>query len=273
MATTDTASAPSASSAASILATRDLPPSTREQARNKLKRAFSANPEQATLAAAKLASDGNAPPEDRALALDLMRELAPKESYEAITEDVKEALDSATEVVKAAALPLYARIAPKPAAGVLASLFDKRDSTSDNLRVAMALGWGQVAARTKERAAAAALEILLVDRVAEVRAAAAEAYGNVGRSAQSQLAKMVKNERFDVAVGAAYGLANSAAVGASTSVAVFGITQMWKRKGRPRRGCHPGFCPCSLATSPPRRIRIFWPRREAARIPGCTPLA
>jgi HEAT repeat protein len=99
----------------------------------------------------------------------------------------------------------------------------------------MGLGWGQVAKATKDRAATVALETLLKDQSPPVRAAAAEAYGNVGRAAQNVLITMVKNERFDVAVGAAYGLASSAEVGASSSVAVSGIGQLWKRKGKARR--------------------------------------
>lgn len=231
--TADVSNVPSANSAASILVNRDLPASTREKARNQLERAFSSDPKLASIAAAKLASDSKAPNEDRALALRLMRDFAPEESYPDITEAVKEALSTKIEAVRAAALPLYARIDSKDAAAELVLLPEKGPVTV-GLKVAMALAWGEVA-KSKDRAAGAALEALLQDSSNKVRAAAAEAYGNTGRSSQSALTKMVKTERFDVATGAAYGLANSAAVGGSSSIAVGGILQMWKRKGRQRR--------------------------------------
>lgn len=231
--TADVSNVPSANSAASILVNRELPASTRDKARNQLERAFSSDPKLASIAAAKLAGDDKAPNEDRALALRLMRDFAPEESYPDITEAVKTALATKTEAVRAAALPLYARIDPKDTAAELVLLPEKGPVTV-GLKVAMALAWGEVA-KSKDRAAGAALEALLQDSSNKVRAAAAEAYGNTGRSSQSLLTKMVKTERFDVATGAAYGLANSAAVGGSSSIAIGGILQFWKRKGRSRR--------------------------------------
>jgi HEAT repeat protein len=234
VAAADDPATPSAASATSVLVNRDLPPATREKARNLLKRAFSAEPAAAAAAAAQLAADDDAPQEERILALELMRDFAPEDSYPEIADQVKETLDTKTEAIRAAALPLYARVAPQDAAAELVILLE-REQLGEPLRVAMALGWGEVARATKDRAAAVALETLLKDESAPVRAAAAEAYGNVGRAAQNVLITMVKNERFDVAVGAAYGLANSAEVGASPSVAVSGIGQLWKRKGKQRR--------------------------------------
>ena len=58
---------------------------------------------------------------------------------------------------------------------------------------------------------------------------------DVGRPAQDKLIKMVKGERYDVSLGAAWGLANSADAGGSTQNAAGGVYQMWKRKGKPRR--------------------------------------
>ena len=47
---------------------------------------------------------------------------------------------------------------------------------------------------------------------------------------------MAKAESYIVRIGAAEGLANSARVsGASGPVAVDGIAQLWREKGRPRR--------------------------------------
>ncbi|MBA2544530.1 MAG: HEAT repeat domain-containing protein, partial [Deltaproteobacteria bacterium] len=68
-----------------------------------------------------------------------------------------------------------------------------------------------------------------------VRAAAAEAAGNIGAKYMEQLRKMAKQENYVVRIGAAKGLANSAMVGASAAVAVDGIGQLWREKGRPRR--------------------------------------
>jgi HEAT repeat protein len=52
---------------------------------------------------------------------------------------------------------------------------------------------------------------------------------------QETLIKMVKIESYVVRIGAAEGLAASAIAGASGPVAVSGIAQLWKEKGRPRR--------------------------------------
>src|SRR5699024_7346204 len=60
-------------------------------------------------------------------------------------------------------------------------------------------------------------------------------YGYLGRPAQEQLGKMVKNEGLQVATGAANGLAASTEVGASMGVALNGIYQLYKEKGKPRR--------------------------------------
>lgn len=228
-----TGDSPSAASAAAVLGGADISPATREQARSLMRRAFAADPMSAASSAAKLAANSDANPIDREFALGLLLELAPEESFGELTDAVKDAVGGRIESVKAAALPIYARVAPKDAAGILAALLEDTKA-SKPLRVAMALAWGEVA-RTKEPAAQVALEKLLKDGSSEVRAAAAEAYGFVGRGAQAELTKIVKTERLDVAVGACFGLANSAEVGASASVAVGGIVQLWKRKGKSRR--------------------------------------
>lgn len=249
----DVATTPSAESAASILVNRDLPPSTREKARSLLERAFSTDAASASRSAAKLASDDKAPNEDRVLALRLMRDFAPEDTYADITAHVKEALAAKAESVRSAALPLYARIDPKDAATELVLLPDK-GPMSGALKVATALAWGEIA-KTKDRAAGASLELLIKDESNEVRAAAAEAYGNIGRAAQSELIKMVKKESFSVAVGAAYGLANSSKVGASTNAAVSGILQLWKRKGRARRRATEVFV--KLARTKPKFVASY----------------
>jgi hypothetical protein len=109
------------------------------------------------------------------------------------------------------------------------------DSKLDKkLRAAAALAWGQVAAANKD-AASDALDKLMHDPDNDVRAAAATAAGMLGREYQEKLIKMVKAESYSVRVGAAQGLAWTALTGASGPVAIGGIAQMWREKGRPRR--------------------------------------
>ena len=246
----DTTTAPSAATATSILVNSDISPRMRQDARGELRRAFAADPRAAAAAAARLASNADAPAEEQVLALELLRDLAPEEAYADVAKDIRDTLASSDESVRAAALPFYARIAPKDAAGELAVLLEKAE-LSEPLRVALALGWGEVA-KSGESAAVVALEKLLDDDSPRVRAAAAEAYGNTGRGAQDALIKLVKTSRFDVAHGAAFGLANSVGVGASTSTALGGIGYMWRRKGRPRRAATEVFV--RLADSRPRNV-------------------
>jgi HEAT repeat protein len=103
-----------------------------------------------------------------------------------------------------------------------------------NLRVAAALAWGEVAA-VNRGATENALDRLLKDEDGEVRAAAATAAGKLGRTYQDKLVKMAKSESYNVRIGAAEGLAQSALSGASVGTAVDGIAQLWREKGRPRR--------------------------------------
>ncbi len=224
---------PSADTAKSVLVNRDVGASTREKARELLRRAFASDPNGATLAAAELAGDPKAPVEDRVLALNLMSDLAPDSAYADALIYVKAARRAKDEEVRAAALPLFAKMAPKQAAGDLALMLDDK-KLSTTMREAMTLAWGEIA-KTKDKAAQGALETLIKDNSSTIRAAAARAYGNTGRVSQDTLNKMVKKEGLTVATGAAYGLANSSEQGGSTGNAVYGISQLWKRKGRSRR--------------------------------------
>lgn len=224
---------PSAKTAASILLSRDIPPAMRQAAREALRRAFATSPAEAALAAARLASDDQALPEDQVWALQTMRELAPKDSYEAVAGEVRKALASAAEPVRLAALAVYARVAPRDAAAELANLRKNEPNPSEALRMAMARAWGEVA-KIPEPAAALPLEELLDDESPAVRTVAAEAYGNVGRAAVPALEDLAKKARFDVAEGAVLGLANASEAGAPRNLAWSGITNMWRRKGRPR---------------------------------------
>jgi len=225
---------PSADTAKSVLVNRDVGASTREKARELLRRAFATDPNGATLAAAELAGDPKAPVEDRVRALHLMSDLAPESAYDDALIHVKAARRAKDDEVRAAALPLLAKMAPKQAAGDLALMLDDR-KLSTTMREAMTLAWGEIAKTKDNQAAQGALETLIKDNSSTIRAAAARAYGNTGRVSQDTLNKMVKKEGLTVATGAAYGLANSAEQGASTVNAVYGISQLWKRKGRSRR--------------------------------------
>lgn len=175
----------------------------------------------------------SAPDPQRAFALELLSELDPLPPALDLVTLARAAFESKSEAIRVAVLPLYARVDADSAVPVLNELLaDKK--VSRNLKVAAARAWGALVVVNPDLARPA-LESLLRDDSYEVRAAAAAAYGRIGRPAQEQLIKMVKNERFDVAVGAGLGLAAGAEEGASASVAVDGIAQLWKQKGRPRR--------------------------------------
>jgi HEAT repeat protein len=232
--TSDTsAEAPSPDTAKSVLINSEIAQSTRDKARGILRRAFNSDPKAAATAAAELAADAKAPDVERVFALELLFENATEETFKGILSDVRTAKRAKSEAVRAAALPLYARVAPKDAAADLVMILDDKKASS-TMREAMTLAWGELA-KDKDNAAQGALEGLIKDPSSSIRAAAARAYGNVGGVSQSALIKMVKVEGLSVAVGAAYGLANSADNGGSAGNAVSGIMQLWKRKGRSRR--------------------------------------
>jgi hypothetical protein len=223
-----------AASTVSYLANSDLAPANRKRAQQLLRRAFATAPAEATSASVKLIGDHQAPEEHRLLAMALIDEHAPKESYAELGGALKLATQSKSEAIKIAAWPLFARANPGDAAIELVGLNERLDTLSTDMRVAVALGWGELA-RTNEPAARPSLEPLLEDSKTEVRAAAARAYGFAGRGAQNELYKMIKTERYEVAVGAAWGMANSIEVGGSSGTAIGGIAQLWKRKGKARR--------------------------------------
>ncbi len=221
--------------AASMLINRDISTKERREARSRLQRSFAARPMDSAKAAARLAAEAKAPPEDRVLALGMLSDMLKKKSYGEVREDIKTAMRAKPETVRAAALPLYARIAPDKAIDSLTLMLqDKR--LSKPLRVALALAWGEVARVKSQRSVArAALLMQLKSSSSTVRAAAARAYGMVGGVTQTVLTKMVKNEGFEVSVGAGEGLANAALVGGNVHVSLGGILILWKRKGRERR--------------------------------------
>jgi len=230
-ATTD--DTPSAATEVAVLADPEASPPLRDRARTQLRAALAKDPEAAAAALTGLISADRAPAEARVFAIDLLRDVDPLPKAGNLVEAARAAFTSKSPAVRAAALPLYAKVDPVRAGGDLVSMLD--DKKLDRpLRIAAALAWGEVAPSNKD-AAQGALDRMLKDDDPEVRAAAATAAGKVGRSYQDRLYKMAKAENYAVRIGAAQGLAVSAESGGSISLAVDGIAQLWREKGRPRR--------------------------------------
>jgi HEAT repeat protein len=230
-ATTD--DAPSAANAASVLADADASPPLRERAKAQLRGALAKDAEAAATALTGLISLDRAPVEARVFAIELLREVEPPPKGANLVEAARGAFSSKSLAVRAAALPLYAKVDPVRAGGDLANMLDDK-KLDKPLRVAAALAWGEVAPTNKE-AAQNALDRMLKDDDTEVRAAAATAAGKAGRAYQDRLVRMAKAETYAVRIGAAQGLAASAESGGNVGVAVDGIAQLWREKGRPRR--------------------------------------
>jgi HEAT repeat protein len=227
--------APSASDAASVLADEGATEALKERAKSRLRRALADDPAATASALVPLIAEERFPADARIFAMGLLRDLDPlPPDTTALGEAAHTAFGSHSEAVRAAALPLYARLDPARASADLVALLDDKKA-GKLMRKATAFGWGELARSADNKAANEALTRLIKDNDPEVRAAAAVAYGKLGRAAQPELQKMVKNERFEVAIGAAEGLAVSAEVGASISEAISGIAQLWKEKGRSRR--------------------------------------
>jgi len=225
--------APSAGTAVAVLADAEASPPQRERAKAQARAALAKEPEAAATALTGLVAQERAPVDARVFAIDLLRDADPLPRVGNLVEAAHDAYGSKSPAVKAAALPLYARVDPVRAGGDLASLLDDK-KVDKPLRVAAALAWGEVAPSAKE-AAQNALDRLLKDDDVEVRAAAAAAAGKAGRVYQDRLSKMAKAESYAVRIGAAQGLAASAESGGNLGVAVDGIAQLWREKGRPRR--------------------------------------
>ena len=166
-------------------------------------------------------------------AIEVLRDVDPLPRVANLVDAARAAFTSKSPAVRAAALPLYAKVDPVRAGGDLYAMLDDK-KLDKPLRVAAALAWGEVAPSQKE-AAQNALDRMLKDDDTEIRAAAATAAGKAGRSYQDRLYKMAKAEAYAVRIGAAQGLAASAESGGNLGVAVDGIAQLWREKGRPRR--------------------------------------
>ncbi len=225
--------APSIGSALTTLQDAEALPSLRERAKIQIRGALAKDPVATATTLTKLVADERAAPELRLYAIETLRDLDPLPQVAELVEAARSAFGSRSVAVRAAALPLYAKADPVRAGGDLAAMLE--DTTLDRpMQVAAALAWGEVAASNKG-AAENALDRMLKSDNKDIRAAAAEAAGKLGRTYQDQLVKMAKADYFDVQVGAARGLAATAASGASVNVAMGGIYQLWKQKGRLRR--------------------------------------
>ncbi len=224
---------PSAQSAASMLADPDASPALRDRAKTQLKAALAQDPAAGAEALTQLVAAERARPEERAYAIEQLRDLDPLPKVEHLVDAAHAAFASKSALLRASALPLYAEVDPVRAGGELANMLDdpKLDKT---IKVAAALAWGEVGAANRD-AASNALDRMLKDEDGDVRAAAATAAGKLGRTYQDKLIKMVKAENYNVRIGAAEGLAATAVSGGNIGYAVDGIAQLWREKGRPRR--------------------------------------
>jgi len=230
---TTTDDTPSAANAVSVLADADASASLRERAKTQIKGALAKDPDAADAALTGLISLDRAPTEARVFAIELLRDVDPLPKAGNLVEAARTAFTSKSPAVRAAALPLYAKVDPVRAGGDLYTMLDDK-KLDKPLRVAAALAWGEVVPTNKD-AAQNALDRMLKDEDSDVRAAAATAAGKAGRAYQDKLAKMAKAENYVVRIGAAQGLAVSAESGSNIGFAVDGIAQLWREKGRPRR--------------------------------------
>ncbi|HLL24526.1 MAG TPA: hypothetical protein VK427_20485, partial [Kofleriaceae bacterium] len=232
-ATAEESATATAANAVTVLGDAEAPTALRDRARAQLKSAIIKDPTATATALTALIAQDKAPHEARVFAIDLVRGLDPLPKLPALVDATRSAFASKSTAVRAAALPLYAKADPVRAGGDLATMLE--DTKLDKpLRVAAALAWGEVA-RTNPGAAGLALDKMLKEDDQDIRAAAAEAAGHAGRAYQERLFKMAKIENYTVRIGAARGLAASAEVGANVGVAIGGISQLWREKGRPRR--------------------------------------
>jgi HEAT repeat protein len=227
---------PSAASAVSVLADAEASPAMRQRAKTQLRGVLAKDPAAAAAALTGLIALERAPTEARVIAIELLRDLEPLPKVANLVEAARGAFTSKSPALRAAALPLYARVDPVRAGGDLVAMLEDK-KLDEPLRVAAALAWGEVAPSNRD-AAQNALDRMLKDDDADVRAAAATAAGRAGRVYQDRLHKMAKAETYVVRIGAAQGLAVAAAAAGSNvgiGVAVDGIAQLWREKGRPRR--------------------------------------
>ncbi|MBA3454088.1 MAG: ATP-binding protein, partial [Deltaproteobacteria bacterium] len=168
----------------------------KKRAKAQIRLGLAKNVEAAATELTALVGNDRAPADPRIYAIGLLRDLDPMPKIAGLIEASRTAYGSKSPNIKAAALPLYAKADPVNAGGELTTMReDKKLPTA--MRVAAALGWGEVVSANKA-AAELALDGYLKDEEQEVRAAAATAAGKAGRTYQERLLKMVKNENYPV---------------------------------------------------------------------------
>ena len=224
---------PSATTAVAVLSDPESAAPMKDRARAELKSGLVREPEPTITALAGLIAQERAPVESRVFAIESLRGVDPLPPTPALVDAARSAFGSRSAGVRAAALPLYAKLDPVRAGGDLANMLDA-PQPDKTLQVAAALAWGEVA-RKDEKAAESALDRMIKADDDDVRAAAAEAAGCAGKTYVEKLVKMAKIDKFSVRIGAARGLANVAISSTNTGTAIGGIAQLWKEKGRPRR--------------------------------------
>ncbi|HUJ63095.1 MAG TPA: HEAT repeat domain-containing protein [Kofleriaceae bacterium] len=224
---------PSAAAAISVLADPSSSDPQNARAKGQIEAALAQDPTGTATALTGLFASDTAPLPSRKWAIEMLRDLDPMPKVPNLVESARAAFGSHSAAIRAAALPLYAKVDPERAAKDLAPMLDDK-KLDKSLRAASALAWGEVAAIDRG-AAEGALDKLIKDDDGEVRAAAATAAGKLGRSYQDRLVKMAKTENYNVRIGAAEGLAGTALSGGNVGVAIDGIAQLWREKGRPRR--------------------------------------
>ncbi len=249
----------SAAGATAVLSDPDLSQALRDRAKTQIRASLAKDPDAAAAALVALVGQDRAPVDARVFAMEVLRERDAPAKIPGLADAAKAAWASRSVAVRAAALPLYAKIDPVTVGGELATMLDDK-KLERALRVAMALAWGEIAAANRG-AAENALDRLIRDEDNAVRGAAATAAGRAGGRYQERLVKMVKGEAYSVRVGAAQGLAASAEMGANVEFAVGGIWQMWREKGVARRDAVRIFA--NLAKKRPAAVLTYL--RDAAR--------
>jgi HEAT repeat protein len=256
---TTAASGSSVAGAIAVLSDPDLSQALRDRAKTQIRAGLAKDPDAAAAALVALVGQDRAPVDARVFAMEVLRERDALAKIPGLLDAAKAAWASRSVAVRAAALPLYAKIDPATASTELTAMLDDK-KLERALRVAMALAWGEVVAANRS-AAETALDRLIKDEDNAVRGAAATAAGRAGGRYQERLVKMAKAEAYNVRVGAAQGLAASAEAGANIEYAVGGIWQMWREKGLPRRDAARIYA--SLAKRRPAAVLVYL--REAAR--------
>jgi hypothetical protein len=252
-------SGPSAASAVAVLSDADASQALRDRAKVQIRNALAKNAEGAIAELVALVGQDRAPADARVFAMEVLRERDAPAKIAGLPEAAKGAWASRSVAVRAAALPLHAKIDPTTVGGELVTMLD--DAKLDRaLRVAMALAWGEVVSINRG-AAEGAFDRLLKDPDEAVRAAAATAAGRGGPRYTERLVKMAKGEAYSVRIGAAQGLAAGAELGNNVEFAVGGIWQLWREKGRPRRDAARIFA--GLAKKRPQSVMPYL--REAAK--------